>query len=96
MIDTSTILGGRSSLVYAASDGKHRPASHPLIGGKATESKWWYVTPANIRARRAAAGLSQVRLAALLGVSSTTVAQWERAKCQPSPEHIDAIRELLA
>jgi DNA-binding transcriptional regulator YiaG len=95
MIDATYIPGGRSALLAAASSRKHRPQSHPLLGGKRRQSAWWNVTPLGIRERRIAAGLSQYGLAALLGVSRTSVAQWEQAKCQPSPEHVDAIREML-
>ena len=36
------------------------------------------MTPAELQARRAALGLSRERLAAALGVTSTTVWRWER------------------
>jgi transcriptional regulator with XRE-family HTH domain len=47
--------------------------------------------PAELRARRQTLGLTQARLAALLGVTSTTVARWERMEQRIGhPERVSA------
>lgn len=87
-----------SSLVYAASDGRHRPASHPLLAGVARDpagpepelSGW------RIRALRLVRGMSQYDLAAAVGVSRPAVAQWEADLYRPTGEHLSRLREVLA
>ena len=88
-----------TSLVYAAHDRKHRPASHPLLAGRpivTTEdeqddplSGW------RIRAHRIMRGWSQGDLARRLGVSRPAVAQWESGRNRPSERHVAALRRLL-
>jgi len=43
------------------------------------------LTPHEIKAARAVLNVSQVGLAALLGVTNVAVAQWETAKRSPPP-----------
>lgn len=52
-------------------------------------------SPAMARAIRAAAGVSQARLAAELGVQRVTVARWEAGKRRPRGELLAAYVELL-
>jgi transcriptional regulator with XRE-family HTH domain len=48
------------------------------------------LTPAALRTRRAALGLSQAALAARLGASVTTLARWERGEhAIAHPEMVD-------
>jgi len=55
------------------------------------------VTSGNpIRTLREQVGLSQARLAALLGVSPNTVARWERGERRPPPYAEAAIRALTS
>lgn len=86
-----------SSLIRAASSGRHRPASHPVLVGhmplrhvdELPLSGW------RIRALRIVRGLSQERLAGLLEVSRPAVAQWESGAYRPSAEHQARLREVL-
>lgn len=41
-------------------------------------------------------GLSQEKLAELLGVSRNTVSRWEQGSCNPSAENIAALNKLFA
>lgn len=86
-----------TSLVYAASSGKHRPASHPVYGGTraAPASPPWPMTPENIRRRRQAQGLTQYQLAELMGVTRTAVSWWESGSHPPSDEHAARLRQVL-
>jgi transcriptional regulator with XRE-family HTH domain len=48
-----------------------------------------------IRSARRRAGLSQVELAALLGVRQSSVSQWERGSTKPSTLHLLALAAKL-
>ena len=50
---------------------------------------------ANIQMTRQAAGLTQEKLAATVGVSRQTVAKWESGETSPDLEHAAAIAEAL-
>ena len=52
------------------------------------------MAPSPIRTLREQAGLSQARLAALLGVAPNTVARWERGERKPPPYVEAAITAL--
>lgn len=88
--------GGRSALIAAASDRKHRPASHPLLRGDTPIIK----RPAplvrgSMRSLRLARGLSHADIATALGVSRPAVSQWEAGTTQPSDEHLARLWEVL-
>lgn len=51
--------------------------------------------PERLKAYRQIHGLSQKRLAALLGVDPTTVLHWERGGTNPKPHHFTRIAALL-
>ena len=48
-----------------------------------------------IYARRTEIGMSQGRLAELVGRSTSTVRAWEKGKTSPSPASLDALRAIL-
>lgn len=48
-----------------------------------------------IKTRRAAIGMSQARLAELVGRSPGTVRSWERGKTEPSSDALDALTAVL-
>jgi len=48
-----------------------------------------------LRAYRRVHGLSQVRLADLIGVDPSTVWHWERGRTQPTDEHAPTIKALI-
>ena len=48
-----------------------------------------------IQARRTAIGMSQGRLAELVGRSSSTVRAWEKGRTVPSPASLDALKAVL-
>lgn len=88
-----------SALLFAASDGRHRPASHPVLAGgipanpaavDRTALAGW-----RIRALRITRGMSQYDLAGAVGVSRPAVAQWESDLYRPSSEHEARLREVL-
>ena len=87
-----------TSLVRAASDGKHRPASHPVLAGVpvAAPDHAKPLTGWRIRARRQVLGMSQYDLAARMGVSRPAVAQWESDAYRPTDEHMARLREVLS
>ena len=88
-----------TSLVYAATDGKHRPSSHPVLSGvpvqRRAESPLAPLSGWRIRALRIVKGMSQYDLAAAMGVSRPAVAQWESGAYRPSEEHMARLREVL-
>jgi transcriptional regulator with XRE-family HTH domain len=51
--------------------------------------------PDLIRSGRKRQGLTQVRLAALLGVNKSAVAQWELGQTTPSVEKMSRLRDVL-
>lgn len=58
----------------------------------------WMIMNINARIRQArmAAGISQIRLAGLLGVTRSAVSQWESQHgTVPRPEHLARLAELL-
>lgn len=57
---------------------------------------WTHVTPEQIREYRASNKLSRVTLAALLGVSSTTIVNWETGKGTASLPTQARLRDLLS
>lgn len=86
-----------TSLIYAASDGKHRPASHPVYGGNRPGRSG---TPpalltAEIRYLRERMGLTQRQLADKIGVTRVAVSWWESGKQPPSREHYAALVRVL-
>lgn len=88
----------RTSLVYAASDGHHRPASHPVYGGRLPVAQ--PVAPdqwdgSALRTRRLILGWSQGRLAAALGVTRNAVSQWETSAVIPPRPRREAIERLV-
>ena len=50
---------------------------------------------ARIKKSRLLAGLSQKKLADMMGLSKTAVSQWERELSRPSPEHYAKLCEIL-
>jgi len=48
-----------------------------------------------LRAGRRALGLSQERLAAIVGVNESTMARWERGSRQPGGEFLTRLEDLL-
>ena len=91
------IPGLGSSLVYAASDGRHRPASHPVLGAVRAPAPpqfdgWdgWQIAALRIRHR-----LTQRELGALIGVSAAAVSMWESDATVPSADHMARLREIL-
>jgi transcriptional regulator with XRE-family HTH domain len=52
------------------------------------------MAPARIRRLRSSLGLSQAALASRLGVSSNTVARWERGVTKPTAENVARLRAL--
>lgn len=48
-----------------------------------------------VKTRRVALGMSQARLAELVGRSTSTVRSWERGKTEPSPDALDALTAVL-
>jgi transcriptional regulator with XRE-family HTH domain len=48
-----------------------------------------------IQTRRTAIGMSQARLAELVGRSTSTVRSWERGRTEPSPDALDALVAVL-
>jgi transcriptional regulator with XRE-family HTH domain len=48
-----------------------------------------------IKTRRTAIGMSQARLAELVGRSTSTVRSWERGRTEPSPDALDALTAVL-
>jgi len=63
-----------------------------ILHGKAKPSRKFTVTPADVKAIRHELGLSQREFAALLGVSTDTVQNWEQNRRKPR----GAARLLLA
>lgn len=64
-------------LIYAASDGKHRPSSHPIVAERLRRSEpvlprdeWYVELGRNIARQRIGRRWSQKRLATLLGYAS--------------------------
>ena len=53
------------------------------------------MTGAEIRAFREQAGLTQEKLGATIGVSTSTVHCWEKEKQTPAPERIKQLEELM-
>jgi DNA-binding transcriptional regulator YiaG len=51
--------------------------------------------PAEARAIRERAGVTQARLASELGVSAVTISRWECGQRQPRGQHRDAYARLL-
>lgn len=91
---TYVIPGSPPVLIRTDRDRKHRPLSHPLLGGIA------HLTPEplsgwRIRALRIHKGMSQYDLADLIEVSRPAVAQWESGANRPSSEHMARLREML-
>ncbi|MBX3467071.1 MAG: helix-turn-helix domain-containing protein [Planctomycetes bacterium] len=63
-------------------------------GGR-PKGTWERVQPAELVAYRQRRGLSRVRLAQLLGVSPTTIVNWELGHGVATPSAQDRLRELL-
>lgn len=88
-----------TSLVYAASDGRHRPASHPVLGGVAarpdSDPVKGALTGWRIRALRIVRGMTQYDLADAVGVTRPAVARWETGNWHPTAEHEARLREVL-
>ena len=92
------VMGGPSALVYAASSGRHRPASHTLLSQRTAAEQPQPEQPlsgSRIRTERIARGMSQYDLARAVGVSRPAVAQWESGKYRPYGEHVVRLREVL-
>ena len=53
------------------------------------------MTGAEIRAFRERVGLTQEKLGATIGVSTSTVYCWEKEKQAPTPERIEQLEELM-
>lgn len=92
---------GRSSLLWAASDGRHRPASHPLARDRARNAakaapSAQQVYGYQVRAERQARGWSQRALAALIGVDPVTIRHWESGTNQPTEQHRRTLAEVFA
>lgn len=91
-----------SSLVYAATDGRHRPASHPVLRGLPR-----YTQPepapepdlatlgAIIRTRREAMGWSRRRLGSCVGVSHIAVHYWESGSYRPTERHMVLLEQVM-
>ena len=50
----------------------------------------------DLRERRKALGLSQMKLASLVGVSLLTVQLWERGVSEPRPENREKLEQVLS
>ena len=88
----------KSSLVYAASNRKHRPASHPLLAATpviATEAEFYAYVARRIWLRRKERGWSQRDLGAALEVTGVTVCHWERGDNHPSAWHLERLERVL-
>ena len=97
MIEGYLIPGGRSALVNTDRDRKHRPYSHPLIGGPRPSTVTDTTPPwdgAALRRQRVAVGWSQKQLADALAVTRVAVSWWESGQ-PPSAKHREAIEHLL-
>jgi DNA-binding transcriptional regulator YiaG len=97
MIDAYGLPGGRSALVSASHDRKHRPLSHPLIAAQSItdEDSYYRHVAQRIRILRASQRLSQRELGALLGVSNVSVCCWERERTRPTAWHIYRLERIL-
>lgn len=94
-----------TSLLFAASDGRHRPASHPLLTGIRPDRLRTDPTPRDLAwhtahgdllyQRRVDAGWSRARLASALHVTRPAISYWEAGRYAPSPEHRAALERLL-
>lgn len=86
-----------SSLLFAASDQKHRPRSHPLIASHPVgETAFYEHIARRILALRTAKGWTQRQLGARLGVSSVTVCHWERGGTRPTAWNLDRLERVFA
>lgn len=70
-------------------------ASAPRRRGGRKAGTWTVVTPEKIRAYREANGISRATLARLLGVSSTSVVNWETGRAVASLPIQARLQELL-
>jgi ribosome-binding protein aMBF1 (putative translation factor) len=72
-----------------------RAGVYSLGVSKSTRPRLEGPTHGRIRRLRAALGLTQVELAARLGVHKTLVSQWELGKGLPANEHREALAKAL-
>jgi len=49
----------------------------------------------NLKSLRLEAGLTQMKLAAKVGVSITTIRNWENGVSNPNEENMDKLKEVL-
>lgn len=86
-----------TTLIRAASDGRHRPASHPVLSGNAVAVPDCSdpLIGRRIRAKRIVKGWTQYDLAREMGVSRPAVAQWEADSYRPSAAHAARLEEML-
>ncbi len=86
-----------TSLVYAAGDRKHRPASHPVLMGKPLldEGAYYAHVAARIRLLRAERGWSQNHLGSRIGATHAAVCYWELGYRRPSAWYIDRLERVL-
>lgn len=63
-------------------------------GRKAGE--WKLLTPEKLRQFREENGISRKRLADLLGVSTTTIQNWDMGKCPPSRDYQAKLLDLMS
>ncbi len=52
--------------------------------------------PEKLKAYRRVHGLSQIRLAGVIGVDPSTVCHWEQGKSKPNRKHLPKVEALLA
>ena len=75
---------------------RHLKEKHLEETKKEAEAYQDTLTANPIRTLRLEAGLTQARLASLLGVSTNTVARWERGVITPPPYVEAAIKHVLS
>ena len=51
--------------------------------------------PYNLKSLRESAGMTQGKLAELVGVNQRTISAWERGICEPSFQHLAFLCELF-
>ena len=86
-----------TSLVYASSDRKHRPLSHPVVQRSpvADQDAYYAHIARRIRLLRSERGLSQRQLAARLGVTSVTICHWELGQTRPTAWNVDRLERTI-
>ena len=85
---TPVIVGGEAKLKVSLGD------TFPELPMPDFDDALETLSPEQILEKRKAAGLSQVKFAAALGVSVKTVSAWEHGKTVPTTEDLEKICSL--